>query len=107
MVIGSTCASQFVDNANFAAVDGIVTLLATRDDAQISFVGSGSTFTSLNVKADNGVVVKVDILTDIITASIPGTMYLDGDSEDSSKGNGVRVPVHRFPLECNASEFLF
>ena len=59
-------------------VEGIVTLVATEDDATIVFSGAASTFWGLHAQADNGIHVQVDLTTLI------GPMHLDGDYENSS-----------------------
>ena len=83
MTIGNpTCSRQFVQNVDFSAVDGIVTLITEAEDTQVSFLDIASTFTSLNVQADNGVIVSVDL------TSTAGELYLDADLEDSSSSDG-------------------
>jgi hypothetical protein len=64
--------------ANSNAIDVMVTLLATVDDSSITFATTASTFHSLAAQADNGVIVQVDI------TATTGTLYLDGDYENSS-----------------------
>ena len=61
----------------------ILSIFVTRDDAQIKFSGSPSSFNILNVQADNGVLIKVD------TMATSGSMYLDGDHENSSTADGI------------------
>jgi hypothetical protein len=74
-VVGSTASGSIVIDG---IVRDIISLVGTRDNAQIVFSGSASTFTTLMAQADNGILVKADVTT---TA---GVMYLDGDFEDSS-----------------------
>jgi hypothetical protein len=69
------------DHSN--GITGTVTLLATVDDAQIIFQTQKSTFFALATQADNGVLIKVD------TMATSGSMYLDGDHENSSTADGI------------------
>jgi hypothetical protein len=64
--------------ANTNAIAGIVTVMASRDNAKVVFGSSASTFYGLAAQADNGVVLEVDL-----TASL-GVMTLDGDMDDSN-----------------------
>ena len=70
------------DNIN---IQGIVSLIATADDSQISFYGAASSFGTLGVQADNGVVIEVDITTTL------GSVFLDGDFENSSSEDGLNT----------------
>jgi hypothetical protein len=56
----------------------LVTVLALGDDSQVIFSTASSTFHTLASQADNGVVLGVDVSSTI------GSMYLDGDVENSS-----------------------
>jgi len=86
MTIGNpTCWSIFIENADFGNVADIVTLRANRDNAQVTFMSAASTFSSLNVQADNGVVLKVDV------TSTSGEIYLDADIENSSSEDGLNA----------------
>jgi hypothetical protein len=60
---------------------GTVTLVATRDNAQIYFATTASTFNSLVAQADNGVAVGVKVTTKV------GVIHLDGDLENSSSAD--------------------
>ena len=62
------------------AISGIVTLIATADDARVMFKGQSSTINALEVQADNGIDVHVDLLTDT------GTLYLNGDYDAHGMG---------------------
>jgi hypothetical protein len=64
-------------------ISQILSIVATRDDAQIQFSGTASTFNILASQADNGVMVEADITT--TTAG----MYLDSDAENSSSSDSV------------------
>jgi hypothetical protein len=78
---GARCGSQVVDAVlatNSASLLGMLTLLATRDDAQVTFSGTSSTFNAMAVQADNGVLVQADAST------VVGVLYLDADSDDNS-----------------------
>lgn len=66
-------------------VAGVVSIVALADDARILFHGVGSTFNSLAVQADNGIDIQVDITTDT------GTLYLDGDVDNSSTGDSINT----------------
>ena len=67
MTVGGTnCGSQTVTGITETNSDGIstiLTLLASRDDAQVTFTGDGSTFNILSVEADDGVLIKTKVLT--------------------------------------------
>jgi len=78
---GPQCGSMLIydiskQNSDF--ISSVVTLLATRDDARVIFDGTSSTFSTLDVLADNGVIVKADLVTTV------GAMYLNGDTDNSS-----------------------
>lgn len=66
-------------------VSEILTLTSAGDDHQIVFDTTTSTFNRLASQADNGVVVKADVTTDV------GGLYLDGDSENSSSQDGLNT----------------
>jgi hypothetical protein len=74
-----------VTNASSNGIQGILTLLTTADDAQITFEASSSTFHTLEVLADNGVIIQGDVTT---TA---GGMYLDGDEDNSATSDGMNT----------------
>jgi hypothetical protein len=59
----------------------VVSLVALNDDAQALFSTAASTFNGLTARADNGVVVNVDV------TSTSGSMHLDGDADDSSSAD--------------------
>ncbi len=75
LTIGSSLVTQLTVNnvtaANSNAIAGTTNLIAR----QITFNGSGSTFNQLDARASQGMVVDVDLLTDL------GTMRLDGNSD--------------------------
>ena len=62
--------------------------------AQIEFQKAASTFNSLFVVADNGILFKVNVITDddgacgSTRSGCVGGMYLDGDRENSSSADG-------------------
>ena len=64
--------------ANSAYVYPLVTLMAQAEDASVTFATASSTFHTLAAQADNGVTVQVDV------TATTGTLYLDGDYENSS-----------------------
>ena len=82
LLLGDThCGSVTVDDVQQLHTDtigGIMTMLASRDDASIIFVGSGSTFNTLSMQADNGVSAQARVNTDV------GNMIIDGDLDNSS-----------------------
>lgn len=84
------CANQAVNEvllAHTVGISNVVSLLAERDDAKVLFEGSYSTFKTLHVKADNGIVLGINY-----TLSTDETdLYLDGDSEDSSTGDRLNI----------------
>jgi hypothetical protein len=83
MTIGGTaCGSHTVTGASASAtngISGVLTLLATRDEATVTFSASDSTFNALSVTADKGIVVNgASILTDT------GILNLDADSDSAN-----------------------
>jgi hypothetical protein len=58
-------------------ISGIISVIGTRDDAQMTFATTASTFNALSVQADDGVLVQVDLTCDT------ATMTLEGDTDDS------------------------
>ncbi|SCA58957.1 hypothetical protein AB751O23_BM_00010, partial [Chlamydiales bacterium SCGC AB-751-O23] len=77
----STSGSITVDNVSAAdsnGIAGMLTLDATRDNANIVFEVAESTFNSLTAKADDGISLSVDLTTDT------GDMILEGDSDNSA-----------------------
>jgi len=66
-------------------IAGMVCLIASRDDATVGFVGTGSTFNSLAVQADSGMDIQVDLSADV------GILLLNGDSDNSDVAD---VPNH-------------
>jgi hypothetical protein len=91
LIIGSTGTANTKSNKSIqvkgldATVTGtiteVVTLLATVDDSQITFLTNDSTFYGLDAKADNGIFVQAQIQT---TSS---HLYLDGDHDNSSSNH--------------------
>jgi len=69
--------------ANSGRVTGLVSLMATRDDTQVEFAQIASTFHVVAVQADNGIQIKADLTT------VTGSLYLDGDIENSSSADGA------------------
>merc|ERR1712086_577445 len=63
----------------------MLTLLATVDDSQIIFEPTASTFQSLAVQANNGIVISGDLTT------ISGGMVLNGDEENSSTSDDLNT----------------
>ena len=66
-------------------IDGIVTIIASRDNSKVYIQGTPSTFYAFAAQADNGVVVKSDLTAD--AASI----FLDGDSDQSSTSDSTNT----------------
>jgi hypothetical protein len=67
-----------VQAAHTSQITGIVSLVATRDDAQVLFHTLSSTFNSLAVQADNGVLIEAGF------NAVAGPMTLDGDSDSDA-----------------------
>jgi len=83
---GPQCGSQNldgVDNTNSAGISEVLTVVASRDDCEIKFSGTSSTFNALSVQADNGIAGQADITT------TGGILYLDGDIENSSSADSL------------------
>jgi hypothetical protein len=57
---------------------GVLSLVASGDNARVIFDGTGSTFNAIAVQADNGIDVFVDISTDV------GMLSLNGDVDGSN-----------------------
>jgi hypothetical protein len=99
---GTTCGSQTVDGVttvSSAGISQVLTMLASRDDASVTFSSTGSSFNALSVQSDNGIAVQVDITT------TGGTLFLDGDLDNSQAGDstsnvtlGVDVTVTAFSV---------
>jgi hypothetical protein len=109
LTIGSAGANTDIRVVGIAAEDsigvvGIVSLLATVDDSQVTFEYAGSVFSALAVQADNGVLVNEDVKT------VSADLYLDGDAENDGAGDaynsigfidGRELSSHRrLTLEC-------
>jgi hypothetical protein len=87
--VGSTSGGSItvdgITQTNSDTLLPLVTLMASHNDAKVVFDTTASTFYALAAQADNGVVIKMDVTTDT------GSMYLDGDSENSSADDGVNT----------------
>lgn len=82
--IGENCGSQTINGitaTHSATIEGVVTLLAVRDLAALTFSGESSTFFGLSAQADNGLSSSVDITT---TSS---WMKLTSDADASDDGS--------------------
>ena len=82
---GAVCGSQIVDGiqtTHSEKVTATLSLISIRDDSHTTFSGNPSTFNSLSIQADNGVIVLADFST------VVGHMYLDGDADDSTTEDG-------------------
>jgi hypothetical protein len=75
---GGGCVVDGITAASSNNIGALLSLTATGDNAQILFANTASTFNSLVAQADNGVLVQVDVTTDI------GVLTLDGDADNSS-----------------------
>jgi hypothetical protein len=83
--VGSTHGGDVrINGANVAFYLSII----SGDDARIVFHTFGSTFSSIAAQADNGILVHADVTT------TTGSMYLDGDSDDSSSADGFNDWVY-------------
>lgn len=67
-----------ITEASSNNIAGIVSLVSNRDGGKVTFFSTASTFNSVAVQADEGVVFQKDIST------TGASMYLDGDIDDSS-----------------------
>merc|ERR1719506_915534 len=74
-----------VTNATSNGINGVLTLLTTIDDSQITFESTSSTFHSLDAVADNGCVFHGDVTT---TA---GALYIDGDEDNSATSDSLNT----------------
>jgi hypothetical protein len=78
LIIGSS-------NTGSVYVNGVtrdmLTIIASRDDAQVQFFGSSSTFSTIGVQADNGIAVDASVNT------VTGALYLNADVEDDIDGD--------------------
>jgi hypothetical protein len=72
-----------VEAAHSQHLSAIVTLAAIRDDHKVEFSGTGATFNSVSVQADNGAYFIGDVSTHI------GAIYLNGDAENSSSSDAL------------------
>jgi hypothetical protein len=86
LTIGSAGANTGIRVVGIAAEDssgvvGVVSLVATVDDSQVTFDYAGSVFSALAVQADNGVLVKQEVKT------VSADLYLDGDAENDGAGD--------------------
>jgi hypothetical protein len=87
---GPQCGSQTVTGvtaANSDMVTTILTLLASRDDTQVTFVGATSTFNILSVQADDGILVKGNLVTDGPSVRGAGASGVLGPSQLFLDGN--------------------
>jgi len=61
LIGGSQCGSQTLDGVLASEADRIsqiLTMMASRDDTTVTFVTTGSSFNSLSVQADDGIIAK-------------------------------------------------
>jgi hypothetical protein len=85
------------------AITMIMSLAASGDKAQATFKAQASTFNTLAVQADDGILVQVDITTDV------GFMTLDGDSDnavdthDKLAFNGARTLDSEGPMMLDST----
>ena len=81
LVVGSTVSKNMkivdINNVNSENIQGITTLLTTRDNAFIQFTGARSTFFGLAVQSDDGISIGTDL------AGSSSILYLDSDYDDS------------------------
>lgn len=85
LVIGGDNTSRIVANgvtaANTASIAAGVTLNALADNAQVEFTGTNSVFGTLDVNADNGILVNAQLTTNI------GDLTFNPDADDAADGN--------------------
>ena len=75
-----------ITTANSNAITGTLSLVATEDDSSITFATASSSFYTLGAQADNAVAVQVDVTAH---TDPEGSMYLDGDYENSSTDDSI------------------
>jgi len=84
--LGSTSNGNIAVNAiavgDTSSITGIVSFIATQDDAQITFGSSPSSFRTLAAQADNGIVVTAATIT-----TTYGSVYLDADADNDLSGD--------------------
>ena len=100
---GATCGSQRVSGItaeNSLHIGGILTLLVNRDDCDVVFANTGSTFYALAAQADSGILVGVNIGT------TTGSLYLDGDLENSSTADPETRVIFSNSTTASASQML-
>jgi len=89
LTVGMSHSSGSIRISNISNTSSIgiamLTLLATVDDSQIIFEPTASTFQSLAVQANNGIVISGDLTT------ISGGMVLNGDEENSSTSDDLNT----------------
>jgi hypothetical protein len=82
-------------------IQGIVSLVATGDDARISFKGLSSTFNALAVQADNGIDVHTDVNTDV------GSLNINGDFDASNTDDAQNTVSFAGDTTLNAIGLLY
>jgi hypothetical protein len=89
LVLGGTVSGNIVvsnvTKSDSRTIEGVISLIAQRDDASIVFSVTASTFYGLAALADNGVQVQVDL------TATDAYMMLDGDADDSSSSDGLNL----------------
>ena len=74
---GPQCGTQLIyelTETNTQNTNDVTTLLANRDNARVVFDGHGSTFNSLRVSTDNGVILKADVTSTGGSAALASAM---------------------------------
>jgi hypothetical protein len=99
----STIEVSGITQSNSNAVDGVISLIATRQGAQIVFDAMGSSFNALVAQANNGITLSANVATDT------GVLTLDGDSNDGVDGddritfNGARTLISETVMTLDAT----
>jgi hypothetical protein len=105
VVIGSVGVSKGlkvvgIPNVHSQHVAGMVTLLTTVDDEKVTFAEAPSSFHALAVQSDNGIWVHSNVSTTV------GSLYLDGDTENSSSSDNLNKIALTDGVTLNAKTFM-
>jgi hypothetical protein len=84
MTIGSETSQNIEINGVTATavtnLDGIMTLVATNQNAYVQVLGTASTFQAIAVQADDGIDIEQDLTT------LSGVLLLNGDADEADDG---------------------
>jgi hypothetical protein len=89
LTVGSAVSSDMtvtdVQLDNIQYITDVMTLVATVDNAKVTFATKGSTFATLAVQADNGVAVNKKITT------TTGALHLEGDFDNANADDSTNT----------------